>query len=1606
MRFVLPYKSSNAALTLFATVLSVALLFVALLNPSHIGAQTPPQQEHTSTPWPTPTSPPPNPGGTKSEQGFVFVDPIKAFRDELETIVESDSTISDRDEHSQMAAGLSPSTTDAEADWTFPDDMPEAIRQAYRALYADIHSFSDRQYGFSVDFTPEIIVGPIGACGIVSLPTMWLNPQCSDDSGLPREVMAHEYLHLVQSWPRGTLNWMWEGSAEYFSYRYLDDAGIRDYSTSRSIDIERVIRWSAPDLEYLTRNHRAFYPLSFLAMDYLAQVSHANAPVDYFNSQKRSGGDWYSEFNSIFGIQVATFYQRFAEYRATIGISVPEATPPRPDLCSNGIAVPDPGNNAGLVRDCVTLLSVMNALRGDAYLDWSADASIHGWGGITVGGLPLRVTWLVLNDLNVNGSIPTDLSNLSNMEVLSLRGNNLTGTIPSELSSLSNLTALSLGRNSLTGAIPPELGSLSKLEMLRLDNNQLSGTVPAELGSLSNLITLLINNNRLSGDIPSELGNLDTLTFLGLAGNQFTGCIPEALSDVEDNDLNQLDLPFCDAGTPTPTSEPMPEPAPTPTQEPSPTPSPTPTATPEPPVDNCVRTVSGNGTFSGSWDSDCASEGRSGSYASYYTFTLAESADVTITAESSADTYLFLREGAGRDGSVVAENDDIVSGNTNSQIQQMLHAGTYSIEVTTYSEGETGEFTMTISGLPAVGPRPTKTIAFGDLNWPSATLQTRIAQYIAEMGYGYSSNAVSGASLPLFNGLRNGDIDVLMELWLPNQEEAWEEALAEETVSSPGSSLGADWQSAFVIPKYLQEQYPDLDSVEDLKEDQYRSLFATAESNGKARLVSCVIGWACEVINAAQIEGYGLDEHIQIVNPGDGSALNADLTEAYENGEPWLGYQRGTNETALLLDLVRLEEPAYSDECWETTMACAYEDSAVLIAVNAGLTESAADFVDVLTEWDFNVDGVYKPIVRWQGDNPDANTEDAALWWLRGNNELWSEWLTADADAAIRDALNRNEIPDGWPEEPNITPEPTPTPSPTPEPPSDSCVGTVNGNGAITGSWESDCASEGRSGSYASYYTFTLTESADVTITAESSVDTYLYLRQEAGRDGSVLQENDDIVSGNTNSQIVETLAAGTYTIEATTYNAGVTGDFTLTVSGLPAAVEPTPTPVPTPSPSPVPTPTPEPPADSCIETVNGNGATSDNWSSDCASEGRSGSYASFYTFTLTESADVTITAESSVDTYLFLREGDGRDGSVVDENDDHDSSEFSLDSTTDSGISESLDAGTYTIEVTTYTTGETGDFTLTIGGLPAAVTPTPEPSPTPGPSPEPTPTPTPEPAPDPEPPATSTSDCSNGVAVSDRDANSGLVSDCEILLGARDTLAGTAALNWSADVSMATWQGIEIDGNPLRVLELELEPTLHTQGPAVTGSIPPELGGLTKLTSIRVSNPDSVCFVDDCRDVEDHELNQLTGSIPRELGNLRELYKLSLFGNNLSGEIPSELGSLSELESLLLSDNSLSGGIPVELGSLAALRQLWLDENQLSGSIPAELGNLDNLEDLSLFGNQLSGSIPAELEDLDNLELLYIGENQFSGCVPAGLADVSDNDIFTLGLPYCSAGN
>lgn len=125
---------------------------------------------------------------------------------------------------------------------------------------------------------------------------------------------------------------------------------------------------------------------------------------------------------------------------------------------------------------------------------------------------------------------------------------------------------------------------------------------------------------------------------------------------------------------------------------------------------NCTEPLTGDGTVTGEWTSACESEERAGRYARYYTFSLAESSDVTITLSRTSgtpDTYLYVWESSALSGDPVAENDDVGENTTVSRIEATLDAGDYAIEATTYEARETGGFSLAVTGIERAAPIPT-----------------------------------------------------------------------------------------------------------------------------------------------------------------------------------------------------------------------------------------------------------------------------------------------------------------------------------------------------------------------------------------------------------------------------------------------------------------------------------------------------------------------------------------------------------------------------------------------------------------------------------------------------------------------------------------------------------------------------------------------------------------------------------------------------------------------------------------------------------------------------------------------------------------------------------
>ena len=327
-----------------------------------------------------------------------------------------------------------------------------------------------------------------------------------------------------------------------------------------------------------------------------SSVTIAGIPQQITSGDGQVGSDNEHTFRILVGTAVPTGVQQLKVKTYTSGQTMSDAPAGASDTGSIviqdeiplGDTPPEPNSAAG---DRAGLVALFNATDGENWTNttnWLTDAPLDEWYGVSVGGLPRRVTGLYLGRNHLSGQMPAELGNftsltrlnlsenrfsgtipeelgsltnlwylnlsenrfsgdinaelggLSSLRELYLYENQLTGMIPAQLGSLANLEYLDLGRKQLTGPAPSDLGRLTNLGVLSLGTNRLSGTIPTQLGSPTNLTHLSLNHNQLSGQIPEELGNLTNLTGLFLNGNQLTWEIPEELGN--STDLQTLDL--------------------------------------------------------------------------------------------------------------------------------------------------------------------------------------------------------------------------------------------------------------------------------------------------------------------------------------------------------------------------------------------------------------------------------------------------------------------------------------------------------------------------------------------------------------------------------------------------------------------------------------------------------------------------------------------------------------------------------------------------------------------------------------------------------------------------------------------------------------------------------------------------------------------------------------------------------------------------------------------------------------------------------------------------------------------------------------------------------
>ncbi|MCY4674575.1 MAG: Ig-like domain-containing protein [Bacteroidetes bacterium] len=157
----------------------------------------------------------------------------------------------------------------------------------------------------------------------------------------------------------------------------------------------------------------------------------------------------------------------------------------------------------------IELYDKMNGASWTNTAGWGDNGPLGDWFGVTVGNG--RVTELSLPNNALKDSIPGEIVNFTELEVLNLANNSLAGALPGEISFLRELTTLRINGNAdLGGILGRDLTKLAKLEVLHFGSTLICAsptpTFQTWYAGIGDVSGMLCNN-------PTER----------------TGCLPDAI---------------------------------------------------------------------------------------------------------------------------------------------------------------------------------------------------------------------------------------------------------------------------------------------------------------------------------------------------------------------------------------------------------------------------------------------------------------------------------------------------------------------------------------------------------------------------------------------------------------------------------------------------------------------------------------------------------------------------------------------------------------------------------------------------------------------------------------------------------------------------------------------------------------------------------------------------------------------------------------------------------------------------------------------------------------------------------------------------------------------
>ncbi|EDZ44346.1 MAG: ABC transporter substrate-binding protein [Rhodobacteraceae bacterium] len=290
-------------------------------------------------------------------------------------------------------------------------------------------------------------------------------------------------------------------------------------------------------------------------------------------------------------------------------------------------------------------------------------------------------------------------------------------------------------------------------------------------------------------------------------------------------------------------------------------------------------------------------------------------------------------------------------------------------------------------------------VSITEMDWASSAVVTAVSKFLMEQGYGCNVQIVPSSTVPALTSLaETGEPDILTEVWA-NSTPSYEPLLADGKLVELANVLSDGGVEAWWIPAYLAESNPELTTWEGIMANP-------AAVGGKFH--DCPSGWACDIINnnnlkALNIDGTGLERF----QHGSGETLQTSIAAAYGDKAPWLGYYWAPTAVLGKYPMVQVKVGEYDAEAHSCNgdVDCAdpkysaYPAAKVVTAASQSFVDEKPAIAELMSKVSFT-NAQMGDVLAWRLDN-NASYDEAAVYFLTNNPDVWSGWLNDDAKAKL-----------------------------------------------------------------------------------------------------------------------------------------------------------------------------------------------------------------------------------------------------------------------------------------------------------------------------------------------------------------------------------------------------------------------------------------------------------------------------------------------------------------------------------------------------------------------------------------------------------------------------